>query len=36
MKQIRLISILILSIHCSIYQKYYDEGYSIAASMTLE
>ena len=36
MKQVCLIFILILSIQCSIYQKYYDEGYSIAASMTLE
>jgi hypothetical protein len=28
--------LLLLVANCSIYQKYYDEAYSIAAAMTLE
>jgi hypothetical protein len=27
---------LLLITHCSIYQKYYDEAYSIAVAMTLD
>jgi hypothetical protein len=30
------LSILVLVVKCSIYQKYYDVAYSIAAVMTLD
>jgi hypothetical protein len=28
--------LLLITVHCGMYQKYYDEAYSIAAAMTLD